>query len=75
MLDENEGTMGNGDRMDIAVGRILAEDVQRAKEMVDKIDAYYQPEAYGSWRNNILLISDDYSLLLKRISIHTNTKR
>ncbi|SDI09362.1 type IX secretion system sortase PorU [Winogradskyella thalassocola] len=60
MLDDNEGGMINAiDRMDIAVGRILAEDVQRAKEMVDKIYAYYQPEAYGSWRNNILLISDD----------------
>ncbi|WP_179335778.1 type IX secretion system sortase PorU [Winogradskyella costae] len=60
MLDDNEGGMTNSiDRMDIAVGRILAENVQRAKEMVDKINTYYQPEAYGSWRNNILLISDD----------------
>ncbi|WP_299125715.1 type IX secretion system sortase PorU [uncultured Winogradskyella sp.] len=59
MLDDNEGTMSNADRMDVAVGRILAEDAQRAKQMVDKIDAYYQKEAYGSWRNNILLISDD----------------
>lgn len=60
MLDDNEGTMNTAsDRMDIAVGRILAEDVQRAKEMVDKIEAYYQPGAYGSWRNNVLLISDD----------------
>ena len=59
MLDDNEGAMNNADRMDIAVGRILAEDVQRAKEMVDKIEAYYQKEAYGSWRNNVLLISDD----------------
>ncbi|EDP72193.1 hypothetical protein FBALC1_13867 [Flavobacteriales bacterium ALC-1] len=59
MLDSNEGSMNNSDRMDIAVGRILVENVQRAKEMVDKISAYYQPEAYGSWRNNILLISDD----------------
>ncbi len=62
MMDDNEGTMGGGDRMDIAVGRILAEDVQRAKEMVDKIEAYYQPEAYGSWRNNLLLISDDVDI-------------
>jgi len=60
MLDDNEGgSLIGSDRMDIAVGRILAEDVQRAKEMVDKINAYYQPEAYGSWRNNIVLISDD----------------
>ncbi|NRB58327.1 MAG: type IX secretion system sortase PorU [Winogradskyella sp.] len=59
ILDDNEGTMSSSDRMDVAVGRILAEDIQRAKDMVDKIEAYYQPEAYGSWRNNILLISDD----------------
>jgi hypothetical protein len=60
MLDDNEGgSLLTSDRMDVAVGRILAEDVQRAKEMVDKINAYYQPEAYGSWRNNVLLISDD----------------
>lgn len=60
MLDDNEGGMAtNIDRMDIAVGRILAEDVQRATEMVDKIKSYYQPDAYGSWRNNIVLISDD----------------
>ncbi|WP_412561576.1 type IX secretion system sortase PorU [Winogradskyella sp. MIT101101] len=67
MLDFNEGSMSNADRMDIAVGRILAEDVQRAKEMVDKIDAYYQPEAYGSWRNNVLLISDDVDIQWERI--------
>ena len=59
MLDDNEGGMAISDRMDIAVGRILAEDVQRATEMVDKIYSYYQPSSYGSWRNNILLISDD----------------
>jgi len=67
MLDEDEGSMDNGDRMDVAVGRILVEDVQRAKEMVDKINAYYQPEAYGSWRNNVLLISDDVDVQWEKI--------
>ncbi|WP_431159177.1 type IX secretion system sortase PorU [Winogradskyella poriferorum] len=67
MMDDNEGTMDAGDRMDIAIGRILAEDVQRAKEMVDKIEAYYQPEAYGSWRNNLLLISDDVDVAWEKI--------
>lgn len=63
MMDDNEGGgLLSGDRMDIAIGRILAEDVQRATEMVDKINAYYQPEAYGSWRNNVLLISDDVDI-------------
>ncbi|RCW89909.1 type IX secretion system sortase PorU [Winogradskyella arenosi] len=59
MLDDNEGGMTTADRMDIAVGRILAEDVQRANQMVDKVNSYYQAESYGSWRNNVLLISDD----------------
>ncbi len=67
MMDDNEGTMSTLDRMDIAVGRILAENLQRAREMVDKIEAYYQPEAYGSWRNNILLISDDVDVQWERI--------
>lgn len=67
MLDFNEGSMNNADRMDIAVGRILAEDIQRAKDMVDKIESYYQPEAYGSWRNNVLLISDDIDEQWERI--------
>ncbi len=59
MMDSNEGTMANNDKLDIAVGRILAENTQRAKEMVDKVESYYRPETYGSWRNNFLLISDD----------------
>jgi hypothetical protein len=59
MMDENEGTMSASDKLDIAVGRILADTPQRAKEMVDKIQSYYDEEAYGSWRNNFITISDD----------------
>ncbi|WP_179345380.1 type IX secretion system sortase PorU [Winogradskyella ursingii] len=70
MMDPNEGTLdgqsGIAARLDIAVGRILAEDLQRAREMVDKIAAYYQPEAYGSWRNNVIVISDDVDVVNER---------
>lgn len=59
MMDANEGTMSTNDRLDIAVGRILADTPQRAKEMVDKIESYYVKEAFGSWRNNFVVISDD----------------
>ncbi len=59
MMDANEGTMVNSDRLDIAVGRILADTPQRAKEMVDKIESYYVKEALGSWRNNFIVVSDD----------------
>jgi hypothetical protein len=67
MMDANEGTMNAADRLDIAVGRILAENPQRAKEMVDKIQEYYGAEAYGSWRNNVLLVSDDVDIQWERI--------
>ncbi|RXJ44465.1 type IX secretion system sortase PorU [Gelidibacter gilvus] len=59
MMDFNEGDMGTSNKLDIAVGRILAETPQRAKEMVDKIELYYQDESYGSWRNNVVVVSDD----------------
>ena len=59
VLDANEGNMSSANKLDIAVGRILAETPQRAKEMVDKIDLYYQSGSYGSWRNNFIVISDD----------------
>ncbi|MBT8279811.1 MAG: type IX secretion system sortase PorU [Bacteroidia bacterium] len=59
MMDENEGTMQSSDKLDIAMGRILADTPQRAKELVDKIKDYYASESYGSWRNNFITISDD----------------
>jgi len=59
MMDDNEGAMQTSDKLDIAIGRILADTPQRAKELVDKIQSYYVEEAYGSWRNNFIAISDD----------------
>ena len=59
LMDDNEGTAGTSDRLDIAVGRILADTPQRAKELVDKIELYYQKESYGSWRNNFVVVADD----------------
>lgn len=59
MLDENEGLVETGDLLDVAVGRILADSPQRAVQLVDKIEGYYGEEAFGSWRNNIITVSDD----------------
>ncbi|MEO8774099.1 MAG: type IX secretion system sortase PorU [Gelidibacter sp.] len=67
MMDENEGDMAASNKLDIAVGRILAETPQRAKEMVDKIELYYKDESYGSWRNNVVVISDDVDLAWERV--------
>ncbi len=59
MMDANEGTMSNSDRLDIAVGRILADSPQRAMELVDKIERYHKQASYGSWRNSFVVVSDD----------------
>ena len=59
MMDPQEGDLYISDKLDIAVGRILADSPQRAKELVDKVQSYYAKEAYGSWRNNVVVISDD----------------
>ncbi|OUR91343.1 peptidase C25 [Flavobacteriales bacterium 34_180_T64] len=67
MMDDNEGDMTTNNKLDIAIGRILAETPQRAKEMVDKIDTYYQSDSYGSWRNNYVVISDDVDRVWEKI--------
>ena len=59
MMDENEGDMQTSNKLDIAVGRILADSPQRAREMIDKIESYYTEASYGNWRNNFLVVSDD----------------
>jgi len=45
--------------IDIAVGRMLVADAKQAEEMVNKVFEYHDLKAYGSWRNNFVLISDD----------------
>jgi len=59
MMDENEGSMEASEKLDIAVGRILVDDTQQAKEVVDKIISYHNEASYGSWRNNFVVVSDD----------------
>lgn len=71
-LDPNEGTMGQAsldeegnvipfdtDRLDLAVGRIVADEVLLANRMVDKVINYDSKVSFGNWRNSFLLISDD----------------
>lgn len=67
MMDENEGTMAPNNRMDIAIGRILADSPQRARELVDKIAEYHSRESFGGWRNNIIMVSDDVDEAWERI--------
>jgi hypothetical protein len=44
---------------DIAVGRMIANDTKEADELVTKVIDYHDLKSYGSWRNNVVMISDD----------------
>ena len=60
LMDENEGNVTSSfGGIDIAVGRMLVADTRQADDMVQKVIDYHDPKSYGSWRNNIVLISDD----------------
>ncbi|MAP99445.1 MAG: peptidase C25 [Flavobacteriaceae bacterium] len=59
MMDFNEGSMTSSNKLDIAVGRILADSNQKAIDLIDKIESYYSQDSYGDWRNRIIVISDD----------------
>lgn len=74
MMDANEGEMQTSDKLDIAVGRILADSPQQAQELVDKIASYYVEASYGNWRNNIVVVSDDVDESWEKdIQLTTNT--
>jgi len=70
LMDANEGDIDDfvtPYKLDIAVGRILADTPQRANEMVDKVQLYYDKEAFGSWRNNLIFVSDDVDVVFEKI--------
>lgn len=59
MLDDTEGSMLTTDKLDVAVGRIIASNTTEARQMVNKVKQYYEEESYGRWRNKVMIISDD----------------
>ena len=70
-LGPDEGTIGGHsydadgdkktdiDRLDIAVGRMVVDEVSMANAIVDKIINYTSASSYGNWRTNFVLVSDD----------------
>jgi hypothetical protein len=60
------------DRLDIAVGRMLADNVLLANTLVDKVIAYQEGASYGNWRNNFTLISDDVDELYELQALGIN---
>ncbi len=74
-LDSNEGTIGQSpdiDRLDLAIGRIVVDEVPLANALVDKIINYESKASYGNWRNNFVIISDDVDAEWEYTSIQKN---
>lgn len=59
MMDANEGGMSASDKLDIAVGRMVVDNVTLANDMVNKVIRYQSDAALGNWRTNFVLVSDD----------------
>lgn len=60
LMDDNEGNIVNRfGGIDIAVGRMIVNDVQQADAMVQKVIDYNDENSFGNWRNNFVLIGDD----------------
>lgn len=62
MMDSVEGkNLDNTflNKLDIAVGRIPADNKQNAAIAISKIEDYYHIESYRDWINQITLVSDD----------------
>ncbi|MDQ3073574.1 MAG: type IX secretion system sortase PorU, partial [Bacteroidota bacterium] len=63
-LNTSEGAWADGGnftdhKMDIAVGRIPAQNMEQANIVVDKILRYHESATQGDWRNVLCFIADD----------------
>jgi len=72
MMDANEGNMNTSNKMDFAVGRIVIDTQQEAKEAIDKIIDYEKRPAFDDWRNNFILVSDDVDEDWEHANIQVN---
>ena len=64
LMDNNEGDVDANypnkiGEVDIAVGRMIANNPTQADELVTKVIDYHDIKSYGNWRNNLLIIADD----------------
>jgi len=78
MMDANEGDFrnenGNGNLIDVYVGRLPVKNYTEAKNAVDRILTFYSPESLGKWRNRITLIADDVDREEFNLTLEKNTE-
>jgi hypothetical protein len=80
MLDDIEGGWDVGsavygtNALDVAVGRLPVQSPDQARQMVDKIIHYSNPETFGDWRNKYVLVADDQDFNLHFSDAEKNYK-
>lgn len=62
--DEDINSQLKVNTLDIGIGRIPASTNEEAKNYVDKLMAYFDPESMGPWRNQLSFIADDEDMNL-----------
>lgn len=63
LMDDGEDVNSNnntGAYIDLGLGRIPAATLAEAQAVVQKIKRYTSPQAFGEWKNNLTLVTDDY---------------
>ncbi len=77
MMDDNEGDFrfnkGNGNLIDVFVGRLPVKDKLEAKSAINRILHYYSTESLGNWRNKITLVADDVDSKSYNITLEKKT--
>ena len=67
-LDDGEGSLPTGNNVDIGVGRFPVTTLDQANAMVDKINAYVDPNSMRDWRNILGFAADDQEWNLFELS-------
>ena len=62
LMDVNEGTMQTLGGIDVAVGRMIFSNSSEAETVVDKVVDYNSNDSFGSWRNDVVVVSDDVDI-------------
>ncbi len=61
MLDDNSGRDIAASMLRIGIGRIPSSNLAEAKSDVDKLIKYVESPDYGVWRNNTLILGDNWN--------------
>lgn len=59
LLDDNEGVELRLEKLDVAVGRMVATTAEEARRLVDKVEQYLDNKNTGAWKNKVVMLGDD----------------